>query len=86
MEQVAYNNGKKFDAVVDLETRISYRFARCRYLSIFGILLLTVKLLIQAGHKPGVQCKPGQSGVHLTTLLVVLSGIIMTIPLEYVIK
>jgi len=30
-----------FVAVVDLGTRISFIFARCRYLSIFRILLLT---------------------------------------------
>ena len=45
-------------------------------------------------YKPGVQYKPGQLGVHLvptiwcqlTTLIVVLSRIIMTKPLDYVIK
>jgi len=37
-----YNNST-FVAVVCLGTRISFLFARCRYLPIFGILLLNIR-------------------------------------------
>jgi len=38
--EVASVTSTTFAAVVDPGTRISFLFARCRYLSIFGILLL----------------------------------------------